>query len=108
MNILIDQDTFTPTGRPARINFIRLLTSTNPVNARNLGPDDTFVVSGLFDLKDSSGKFILANSPPSESFRAGLTDRTQPQGPGDMTNDSPGGCLTVESRQVTTRCRKSK
>jgi hypothetical protein len=86
-NIANGEDSLSPAGTPGRIHSIRLLTSTNPNNARNLGPDDTFVVSGLFDLKDSAGKFILANTPPSGGFRTSLNDRTTPQGPGDTTND---------------------
>lgn len=88
LNIANGVDSVTPAGNPARINSIRLLTSTNPANARNLGPDDIFEVTGLYDLKDSAGKLIVANSPPSEDFRISLTDRTQPQGPGDTTNDA--------------------
>jgi hypothetical protein len=87
LNIVNGADSVTPNGRPSRIHSIRLLTSTNPLNARNLGPDDTFVVSGLFDLKDSAGNLIVANTPPSGGFRAGVSDRTTPQGPGDTSND---------------------
>ena len=88
-NILNGADSVGPTGRPTRIHLIRLRTSTNPLNARNLGPDDTFVVSGLFDLKDSAGQLIVANSPTSGGFRVSLVDRTTSQGPGDTTNDVP-------------------
>jgi hypothetical protein len=87
LNIVNGADSVTPAGRPSRIHSIRLLTSTDPLNARNLGPNDTFVVSGLFDLKDSAGKLIVANTPLSGGFRAGVSDRTMPQGPGDTTND---------------------
>ena len=63
LNVADGVDTLTPTGRPARIQSARLQTSTNPDSARNLGTDDTFVISAIYDL-------ILPGTN-SEAFRLG-------------------------------------
>jgi hypothetical protein len=96
LNVDNGDDSTTPAGRPARIHSARLLTSTNSTSARNLGPDDTFVVSGVFDL--------IFPGPNSEAFRVSVSDRTQPQGPDDTTNDVVRVSFERSERERTT-CR---
>lgn len=72
-------DSFTPAETPSKIQIARLLTPTNPVSPRTLGTDDTFSVSSVFDL--------TLPGAPTEAYGVQLSDRTQPQGPGDPTND---------------------
>ena len=70
----------TATNHPAILHNATLGLPTSSSFANQLGVNDTFTVSAVFDYKNPDG--------PNEQFRVSVTDRVGPEGPGDQTNDA--------------------